>query len=63
MNHLTLFEGKTLFNKLWPLFDLKAKLDLRLTNISIGHQNNSLFERSVKLLLGNLLDGDNTTLT
>ena len=32
MNYLTLFEGKTLFIKLWPLLDLRAKLDLRLTN-------------------------------
>ena len=32
-------------------------------NIFVGHQNNSLFERRVNLLLGNLLDGDNTTLT
>ena len=31
MNYLTLFEGKTQFNKLWPLLDLRAKLDLRLT--------------------------------
>ena len=27
----TLFEGKTLLNKLWPLLDSRAKLDLRLT--------------------------------
>ena len=32
-------------------------------NIFVGHQNDSLFERRVNLLLGNLLDGDNTTLT
>ena len=32
MNYLTSFEGKTLFNKLWPLLDLRAELDLMLTN-------------------------------
>ena len=32
MNYLTLFEGKTLFNKLWPLLDFRAEIDLRLTN-------------------------------
>ena len=32
MNYLTLFEGKTLFNKLWLLFHKRAKLDLRLAN-------------------------------
>ena len=31
MNYLTLFEGKILFNKRWPLLDLKDQLDLRLT--------------------------------
>ena len=30
MNYLILFEGKTPFNKLW---DLRAELDLRLTNV------------------------------
>ena len=33
MNYLTLFEGKTVFNKLWPLLDLRAQLDLRLTKL------------------------------
>ena len=31
LNYFTLFEGKSFFNKLWPLLDLRAKLDLRLT--------------------------------
>ena len=35
MNYLTLFEGKTFLNKLWPLLDLRAKLDLKLTNYFI----------------------------
>ena len=35
MNYLTLFEGKTPFNKLWLLLDLRAKLDLRLTKCLI----------------------------
>ena len=33
MNYLTLFEEKTLFNELWPLLDLRAKLDLRWTKV------------------------------
>ena len=33
MTYLTLFEGKTLFNKVWPLLDSRAKLDLRLTKL------------------------------
>ena len=33
MNYYTLFEGKTLFNKLWPLLDLTAELELRSTII------------------------------
>ena len=32
MQYRTLFEGKTPFNKLWPLLDLRAELELRLTN-------------------------------
>ena len=32
MSYLTLFEGKTLFYKLWLLLDLRAELDLRWTN-------------------------------
>ena len=32
LGNTTLFEGKTLFNKLWPLLDLRAELDFRLTN-------------------------------
>ena len=35
MNYLTLFEGKALFNKLWPLSDLGAELDLRLTMLIV----------------------------
>ena len=31
MNYLTLFEGKALFDKVRPLLDLRAELDLRLT--------------------------------
>ena len=30
---MTLFEGKTLFNKLWPLLDLRAELDLKSTKL------------------------------
>ena len=37
MNYLTLFEGKTLLNKLWSLFYLRAKLDLRLTKSYLFH--------------------------
>ena len=33
MNYLTLFEGKTLFNELWPFLDLRAELDLRSTKV------------------------------
>ena len=33
MNYWTLFEGKTLFNKLWPLFNLRAESDLRMTKL------------------------------
>ena len=32
MNYFIIFEGKTLFNKLWLLLDLRAELDLRSTN-------------------------------
>ena len=32
MNYLTLFGGEIPFNKLWLLLDLRAKIDLRLTN-------------------------------
>ena len=32
MNYFILFEGKTTFNKLWLLLDLRAESDLRLTN-------------------------------
>ena len=32
MNYWTLFEGKTLFEKLWPLLYLRAKLELMSTN-------------------------------
>ena len=32
MKYLTIFDGKTCFIKLWTLLDLRAELDLRLTN-------------------------------
>ena len=38
-NYLTLFEGKTLFNKLWPLLDLRAKLDMKSTNDNESQRN------------------------
>ena len=31
-NYFPLFEGKILFNKLWPLLDLRAELDLKYIN-------------------------------
>ena len=39
--YLTLIEGNTLFNKLWPLLDLRAELDLRLTKslMTLPQQN------------------------
>ena len=36
MNYLTLFEGKTLYNELWPLLGLRAELDLRLKNYNFN---------------------------
>ena len=41
MKKLTLFEGKTIFNKWWPLGDLRAELDLRLTNEFVLHSYHS----------------------
>ena len=38
-NNLILFEGKTPFNKLKPLLDLRAKLDLRSTKLLSGKKN------------------------
>ena len=36
MSYLTLFERKIRFNQLWPLLDLRTKLDLRLTNYLVS---------------------------
>ena len=33
MNYLTLFKVKTLFIRLWPLLDLRAELDFRMTKL------------------------------
>ena len=47
MNYLTLFEGKTLFNKLLPLLDLRAQLDLRLTFVRLNDHHLLFFAGTI----------------
>ena len=54
MKYLTLLEGKKLFNKLWPLLDLRAELDLRLKKY---YYNAVLFMSFATAHTANRLDG------
>ena len=53
MNYLTLFEGKTLFDKLWPLLDLRAELDLRSTKLRIHSLSSPICGFTSSTLMGN----------